>query len=95
MSTDLHERGGFALANAVRNLYQEGQVDYSLEPVVQVDSRGEPVGRIQDGDAVIFCCRRGEREIQLTDAFVDPDLDQFPRRTFHDLDFRDPHPVPR
>ena len=80
-------RGGFALAGTVRDLYAEGQVDYSLEPIVCVDEKGAPIGRIQDGDAVIFCCRRGEREIQLTDAFVDPSLDQFPRETFHSLEF--------
>ena len=80
-------RGGIALADAVRELYREGQTDYSLEPIVQVDTQGNPVGRIQDGDAVVFCCRRGEREIQLTEAFADPELDRFPRREFQNLTF--------
>jgi 2,3-bisphosphoglycerate-independent phosphoglycerate mutase len=80
-------RGGAALADAVRALYRQGQTDYSLEPLILVDSRGKPVGRIEDGDAVVFCCRRGEREIQLTEAFVDPNLDHFPRREFQDLTF--------
>ncbi len=81
------DRGGVALAQAVRQLYQEGQTDYSLEPIVLVDARGEPIGRIQDGDAVVFCCRRGEREVQLTEAFVDTSLDAFPRREFRNLTF--------
>ncbi len=80
-------RGGTALASAVRELYREGQTDYSLEPIVLVDVHGRPIGRIEDGDAVIFCCRRGEREIQLTEAFVEPGLDRFPRRDFKDLTF--------
>ena len=80
-------RGGASLAEAVRALYRVGQADYSLEPVVLVDGQGNPIGRVQDGDAVIFCCRRGEREIQLTEAFVDPDLDRFPRREFRNLTF--------
>ena len=71
----------------MRELYDEGQLDYSLEPVVRVDNNGDPVGLIQDGDAVIFCCRRGEREIQLTEAFVDPALGRFPRRDFRNLTF--------
>ena len=87
MATHNHPHGGYAMADAVRDLYSEGQQDYYLEPIVQVNAQGEPVGRIQDGDAVVFCCRRGEREIQLTDAFVDPSLDQFPRRAFRDLTF--------
>lgn len=79
--------GATALAQAVRELYREGQTDYSLEPIVLADERGEPIGRIQDGDAVVFCCRRGEREVQLTEAFVDPTLDAFPRREFKHLTF--------
>jgi 2,3-bisphosphoglycerate-independent phosphoglycerate mutase len=79
--------GGAVLADAVRALYRQGQSDYALEPLVLVDARGNPIGRIQDGDAVVFCCRRGEREIQLTEAFVDPGLDLFPRRDFQDLTF--------
>jgi 2,3-bisphosphoglycerate-independent phosphoglycerate mutase len=80
-------RGGATLADAVRALYLQGQTDYSLEPLVLVDPLGKAVGRIQDGDAVVFCCRRGEREIQLTEAFVEPGWDRFPRRDFRDLTF--------
>jgi 2,3-bisphosphoglycerate-independent phosphoglycerate mutase len=80
-------RGGGALADAVRELYRQGQTDYALEPIVLADAQGNPIGRIEDGDAVVFCCRRGEREIQLTEAFVDPELDRFPRRDFQNLTF--------
>jgi 2,3-bisphosphoglycerate-independent phosphoglycerate mutase len=80
-------RGGTALADAVRELYCQGQTDYSLEPVVLVDKQGKPLGCIEDGDAVVFCCRRGEREIQLTEAFVERKWDRFPRRDFQDLTF--------
>lgn len=87
MSDSHLSRGGAILADAVRALYRQGQTDYSLEPLVLVDELGQPVGRIQDGDAVVFCCRRGEREIQLTEAFVDPGLNRFPRRELQDLIF--------
>ncbi len=87
MAAEHAGRGGKALAEAVRELYREGQTDYSLEPVVLVDERGEALGRVRDGDAVVFCCRRGEREIQLTEAFVDPTLTHFPRREFQNLTF--------
>jgi len=76
-----------ALQEGIRELYREGQTDHSLEPLVVVDQEGKPFGLIEDGDAVIFCCRRGEREIQLTEAFVEPDFNVFPRKSFNDLIF--------
>jgi len=76
-----------AMAEAVKASYREGQTDYHLKPLVLVDEMGDPIGRIRDGDSVIFCCRRGEREVQLTRAFVDPALDEFPRKNFEDLTF--------
>jgi 2,3-bisphosphoglycerate-independent phosphoglycerate mutase len=79
--------GGLALAEAVHTLYRKGQSDYVLEPIVLTDDRGQPVGRIADGDGVVFCCRRGEREVQLTEAFVDQAWDRFPRRPLRDLTF--------
>ena len=87
MSDSQLPQGGAAIAQAVRELYRLGQTDYSLEPLVLVDAQGQPVGRIADGDAVVFCCRRGEREIQLTEAFCDPQFDRFPPRAFQNLNF--------
>lgn len=79
-------RGGSALAEAVRRQYAQGTDDYHLKPMVRLRD-GQPLGRIRDGDAVIFCCRRGEREVELTEMFTEPDFDQVPVRHFHDLYF--------
>ncbi len=87
MHTNALFYGGHALAEAVKALYTEGQTDYSLEPVVLADTQGQPLGRIEDGDAVIFCCRRGEREVQLTEAFTDPGAGGFPRKQFSHVPF--------
>ncbi len=87
MCADVTSHGGKELAQAVRNLYAEGQTDYSLEPLILADAFGAPIGCIQGDDAVIFCCRRGERESQLTEAFVDESLDYFPRKKFDNLPF--------
>lgn len=78
--------GGAALAEAVKGAYAQGMDDYHMEPMVLTGESG-PVGRISDGDSVIFCCRRGEREIELTDMFTDPDFDRVPRRLPEDLYF--------
>ena len=87
MCTDHSSHGGTELADAVRELYAAGQTDYSLEPIILVDPNGMPIGRIQDGDSVIFCLRRGEREVQLTEAFVDPEVGDFQRENFNHLPF--------
>ena len=79
--------GGAALAKAVEAAYEQGQTDYYLEPMVQVKEDGTPIGRIKDGDQVIFCCRRGEREIELTEAFTEPDFAHFDREYMKDLHF--------
>ncbi len=79
--------GGEALARAVEKAYTQGQTDYSLEPMVLVDEKGEPVGKIKNGDHVVFCCRRGEREIELTEAFTEADFPHFEREYLDKLDF--------
>lgn len=79
--------GGEALAKAVERAYAAGQIDYSMEPLVLEDATGEAVGTIQTGDSVIFCCRRGEREIELTDAFADPAFAGFDRKQIDPLTF--------
>ncbi|MBQ1406423.1 MAG: phosphoglycerate mutase (2,3-diphosphoglycerate-independent) [Oscillospiraceae bacterium] len=85
--TDKAFHGGEALAKAVERAYEQGQTDYSLEPMVLVDDAGAPVGKIRNGDHVVFCCRRGEREIELTEAFTDAEFPHFEREYMPDLDF--------
>ncbi len=81
------QNSGSVMADTVREMYVEGQTDYSFEPVVAVDSQGDPIGRIEENDAVIFCCRRGEREIQLTEAFTEPNFQHFQNIPFKNLPF--------
>ncbi|MEN6630959.1 MAG: phosphoglycerate mutase (2,3-diphosphoglycerate-independent), partial [Candidatus Polarisedimenticolia bacterium] len=61
-----------AMSEGVRAAYRRGQEEESMEPLCRVDDAGQPVGRIQDGDFVIFYDIRGEREVELTEAFVRP-----------------------
>ena len=49
----------YPMADAVRAAYRAGQEDETLEPLVRVDGAGRPVGRIRDGDYVIFYDIRG------------------------------------
>ena len=79
--------GGDLLGNAVKEQYEAGLLDYGMEPLVRIGSDGKPMGRIRPGDAVIFCCRRGEREIELTEAFTEKDFPHFTRENLAPLDF--------
>jgi 2,3-bisphosphoglycerate-independent phosphoglycerate mutase len=73
--TDPHH---YPMAQAVREAYARGEEDEALEPLVLVGDDGQPAGRIEVGDYVIFYNIRGEREVELTSSFVTPDFDEFP-----------------
>jgi 2,3-bisphosphoglycerate-independent phosphoglycerate mutase len=67
----------YPLAEAVRRAYRASDDDETMEPLVRVDSQGQPLGRVQDGDYVIFYDLRGEREIELTQAFTERPFPHF------------------
>ena len=79
--------GAAELSAGVKALYAQGQTDYSLDPLVLVDDHNQPIGRIAGGDTVIFCCRRGEREVELTEAFTDAHFPHFQRPDLNQLNF--------
>ncbi len=77
MSQKTSIRHFHSLAEAVKDDYLQGQEDERLEPMISVDSNGQPKGRFKDGDSIIFYDIRGEREIELSSALVDPDFKEF------------------
>ena len=81
MSDTPKTHGGHELAALVREAYEKGEIDYSLNPMTL------GTGYVRDGDDVVFCCRRGEREIELTEMFTDPDFNKVDRKMLKDLNF--------
>jgi len=75
------------LTDLIRIHYDNGLDDYWLPALIKCSAEGSPICRVHNGDVFIFACRRGEREIQLTEAFVDPNFGSFPRRYLPDLRF--------
>lgn len=73
-------------AEAVQTYYDEDPdvTDQYLESFVIVDD-GEPVGRIEDGDAVICFNFRGDRVIEISRAFEEKDFKPFDRRRVPDV----------
>lgn len=73
--------------DAVRINYEEDPdiTDQYMPAFVIEDDAGVPVGPIRDGDAVIFFNFRGDRAIQISRAFIDPDFSEFERGPVPDV----------
>jgi 2,3-bisphosphoglycerate-independent phosphoglycerate mutase len=67
-------------ADAVETMYAESDAgDQYLDEFVVVDEHGQPVGAMADGDAVILYNFRGDRAIEISRAFEEPDFPFFDR----------------
>nr|VFK36971.1 MAG: phosphoglycerate mutase [Candidatus Kentron sp. SD]VFK42037.1 MAG: phosphoglycerate mutase [Candidatus Kentron sp. SD] len=68
-------------SGAIRALRDEkpgGVIDQDLPPFV-ITKNGEPVGRIEDNDSVVFFNFRGDRAIEISLAFTQESFDKFDR----------------
>ncbi len=74
---------------AVRTYYNEDPhiTDQYLDSFVIVNDNEQPVGRIKDGDTVIFFNFRGDRAIQISRAFMEKDFNEFDRGALPDVLF--------
>nr|VFJ65823.1 MAG: phosphoglycerate mutase [Candidatus Kentron sp. DK] len=71
-------------SGAIRALREEkpgGVIDQDLSPFV-ITKNGEPVGRIEDNDSVVFFNFRGDRAIEISRAFTEADFNVFDRVRF-------------
>jgi 2,3-bisphosphoglycerate-independent phosphoglycerate mutase len=75
------------LVKAILDAYHSGEEDEALEPIIKVTPGGKPVGRMQNGDYVIFYDIRGEREIQITESLIQSDFNAFPVKPATRLNF--------
>ncbi len=67
-------------SEAIRTYYQEDPqiTDQYMDSFVVAD-QDKPVGIIEDGDAVVFFNFRGDRAIEISRAFEEPDFAEFDR----------------
>ena len=79
----LGEGRTFASAQEAIETYraETGCIDQDLPAFVIADENG-PVGKINDGDSVVFFNFRGDRALEISQAFIDPELNTFNRRSF-------------
>ncbi len=76
----LGEGRQFASAAEAVKVYREEThaIDQDLPPFV-IAKNGEPIGKIVDGDSVVFFNFRGDRAIEISRAFDEKDFDKFDR----------------
>jgi len=72
---------------AISSSYQQGIYDEEFKPVVIVDEKKQPVGKIKDNDAVIFFNFRSDRARELTRSFVADNFISFRRGKINNLFF--------
>ncbi|MGB9791874.1 MAG: 2,3-bisphosphoglycerate-independent phosphoglycerate mutase [Thermacetogeniaceae bacterium] len=65
---------------AVERSYENGVTDEFVVPTVILDSSGNPVGRVEKEDVIIFFNFRADRAREITRAFTDKDFEGFRRR---------------
>ena len=75
-----------SIADAIQKSYDAGVTDEFVIPTVLTED-GKPVGRVHDGDAIIFFDFRPDRAREITRAFVDPEFDGFEREQLKDLTY--------
>lgn len=72
---------------AIETLRQEtGEIDQNLPPFV-IAENDQPVGTVEDGDSVIIFNFRGDRMLELTKAFEDPEFSEFDRVRWPKVEF--------
>lgn len=66
---------------AVQTMYDEDpkMTDQYLESFVIADENDKPIGKIRNGDGVIFMNFRGDRAIEISQAFEDKEFNKFDR----------------
>ena len=69
-------------AEAIENSYNEGVTDEFIKPSVITDGNGEAVGKIAEGDVVIFFNFRNDRARELTSVLTQHDM---PEEGMHTL----------
>src|SRR6185436_9653342 len=63
----------------VRQFYAQGITDEFMEPISVLTADGAHLGRVEDGDALLFFNFRADRMRQIVTAFKDDDFDGFHR----------------
>lgn len=65
---------------------ETGSIDQDLQPFVIAED-GKPVGTVEDGDSFIFFNFRGDRSLEITEAFESADFNKFDRKRYPSVEY--------
>jgi 2,3-bisphosphoglycerate-independent phosphoglycerate mutase len=69
------------ILSAMQKSYDDGVTDEFMKPIVVVDGNGIPVGRLQEGDVVVFFNFRNDRAKELTIVLTQKDMPEAGMKT--------------
>jgi 2,3-bisphosphoglycerate-independent phosphoglycerate mutase len=73
------------ILDAMQDSYKKGITDEFMNPLVVTDKNGNPVGKIEEGDVVVFFNFRNDRAKELTIALTQKDMPENGMKTIPSL----------
>jgi 2,3-bisphosphoglycerate-independent phosphoglycerate mutase len=62
------------ILDAMQKSYDVGITDEFMKPIVVVDNNGDPIGKVKEGDVIVFFNFRNDRAKELTIALTQKDM---------------------
>ena len=69
------------ILDAMQKSYDAGVTDEFMKPIVITDKTGEPVGKVQEGDVIVFFNFRNDRAKELTIVLTQKDMPESGMKT--------------
>ncbi|MDQ1297385.1 MAG: 2,3-bisphosphoglycerate-independent phosphoglycerate mutase [Bacteroidota bacterium] len=69
------------ILDAMQKSYDSGVTDEFMKPIVIIDNSGNPVGRVKEGDVIVFFNFRNDRAKELTIALTQKDMPEHGMKT--------------
>lgn len=71
-----------SIEEAIKKFREDSSLSDQFLPSFVIVEEGEPVGTIEDGDSVLLFNFRGDRAIEISRAFEDPEFKAFDRKRY-------------
>jgi 2,3-bisphosphoglycerate-independent phosphoglycerate mutase len=69
------------IIDAIQKSYDNGITDEFMKPIVVIDEKGDAVGKLKEGDVIVFFNFRNDRAKELTIVLTQKDMPEFGMRT--------------